>query len=82
MINKDDKITVLAAYTAMFKFLDREYELAKSDDIGGLLGDMSLLESSSTADAGAWEDWLEAVGQALSNDCDIGLRILPKDDNQ
>ena len=78
MISKDDKITVLAAYTAMFKFLDREYELTKSDDIGALLGGMSLLENGSTADAGAWEDWLEAVGQALGNDCDIRLRILPK----
>jgi hypothetical protein len=76
MINENDKITVKTAYIAMYKFLENEYHLTKSDDIGGLLGGMSLLENGSTADPAAWGDWLNAIEKASSNDYDIRLNII------
>ena len=77
MINENDKITVKAAYVAMYKFLENEYELTNSNDIGGLLGGMSLLENGRTADPAIWVDWLNAIENASRNDCDINLHIIP-----
>lgn len=76
MIDENDKISVKAAYIAMYKFLENEYGLTNSDDIGGLLGGMSLLENGTTADPAAWGDWLRAIEQASDKDCDISLKIL------
>ncbi|AHG19797.1 hypothetical protein Z042_09310 [Chania multitudinisentens RB-25] len=61
-------LTVEQAYKAMFYFLEHQYELTKSDEIGGLLGfmDWTLWSDSSTpADPAMWEDWLVAVKRAL-----------------
>jgi hypothetical protein len=78
MINENDKITVKAAYAAMYKFLEHEYELTNSNDIAGLLGGMSLLENGNTADPAIWVDWLNAIAKASCNDCDISLQIIPE----
>ncbi len=53
------------AYAAMFIFLDRVYEQTSSDDIGGLLGSMSMLADGSTADPAVEGDWARAVSEAL-----------------
>jgi hypothetical protein len=37
----------------------------KSDELGGLLGGMSILEDGSTADPAIVNDWREAVEYAL-----------------
>ncbi|KER00948.1 hypothetical protein LGZ99_23995 [Photorhabdus temperata] len=61
-------ITIEQAYKAMFYFLEHEYELTKSDDIGCLLGSMDWTiwdDSSSPADPAMWEDWLIAVKRTL-----------------
>ena len=47
-------------------FLERFYENTHSDDVGALLGDMSVLGDGGTADPAAWEDWMDAVRQALA----------------
>jgi hypothetical protein len=75
MITENDKISVKTAYAAMYKFLESEYEMTKSDDIGGLLGGMSLLEDGSAADSAAWSDWLNAIEKASRDDCDMKLYI-------
>lgn len=62
----------------MYDFLEKEFELTKSDDIAILLGGMSLLENGCSADAAAWIDWLDSVKKAQNNECDIAFRILPK----
>ncbi|HYP75756.1 MAG TPA: hypothetical protein VER12_07375 [Polyangiaceae bacterium] len=49
------------AYAAMFAFLEAVYERTKSDDLGALLGGMSLLEDGATADPSAWTEWKAAV---------------------
>ncbi len=75
MINEDDQITVKTAYAAMYKFLENEYELTNSGDIGGLLGGMSLLEDGHTADPAVWGEWLRAIEKASEKDLDIKLHI-------
>lgn len=67
----DARLTYLQALKVMMKFLDDYYEETLSDDIGSLLGDISLLEDNSTADSAAWSDWIKAINQLLKNDVNI-----------
>ena len=53
------------AYAAMFYYLEQYYNRGKSDEIGWMLGDMSLLEDGSTADSAVEQEWQEAVDYAL-----------------
>lgn len=61
-------LTVEQAYRAMFYFLEREYELTKADELGGMLSSLSweIWERGGPADPSAWQDWLDAVRKALS----------------
>jgi len=54
-------ITEEQAYAAMYHFLDQYYQQTKSDDVGALLGSMSLLngEPVDSAISGDWEDAIE-----------------------
>ncbi|PNK61344.1 hypothetical protein [Psychrobacter sp. FDAARGOS_221] len=52
------------AYKAMFVFLESYYDRSKSDDIGGLLGSMSLVEGK-PIDQALWDDWYEAIDTSL-----------------
>lgn len=56
------------AYQAMFLFLERYYEATGADDIGVLLGSMSLLEDGQPADPAMWADWCKAVEAQLAKD--------------
>jgi len=47
--------------------------MTKSDDIGSLLGSMSLLEDGRTADPAIESDWLKAVEKALEGEVNAGL---------
>ncbi len=53
------------AYAAMFRFLEEYWKRGKSDDIGGLLSSMSMLQDGSTADPAIANDWRQAVDFAL-----------------
>jgi hypothetical protein len=67
----EPRLTIEQAYRAMFCFLEREYELTKSDELGGMLGSLSWLiweGGQGPADPGAWQDWQEAVNKALSRE--------------
>lgn len=55
------KLKPLEAYIAAILFLDHIYKQTKFDDLGSLLGDMSLLEDNLPVDFAIWEDWLEAI---------------------
>jgi hypothetical protein len=57
------ELSVYDAYRAMLLFLEREYGLTHSDDLGGLLGSLQILDDGKPADPAAWSDWLEAVRQ-------------------
>ena len=54
------------AYLAMFEFLRRHYDRGPTDEIGGLLGSLSLMADGSTADPALWPDWEAAVTSVLA----------------
>ncbi|MBD0344400.1 MAG: hypothetical protein ICV63_06110 [Coleofasciculus sp. Co-bin14] len=60
-----EKLTERKAFEAMVLFLEGFYERTQSDDVGGLLSDLMMLEDGTTADPAAWEDWIECVQKAL-----------------
>lgn len=63
------------AYAAMFAFLENRYRLTASDDIGALLGSMSLLPSGRTADPAIWLDWLDAIKRAESGGVGVEMKL-------
>jgi hypothetical protein len=57
-----EKIDERTAYLAMFEFLRQRYKrTGEPDEIGILLGELSLLEDGGSADPAAMQDWREAV---------------------
>ncbi len=69
MIEPNQEITVMQAYKAMLAFLEREYNLTHSDELGGLLGGYQLTsDSGATMDPAAWPDWVSAINQVLEGD--------------
>lgn len=60
------KLTKKQAYAAMFFYLENLYELTNSDDLGGFLGGMTILEDGTPADPACWSDWQKAVQKALN----------------
>jgi len=62
----EPRLSSRQAYLAMFEFLRRHYERGPTDEIGGLLGSLSLLPDGGTADPAAWPDWEEAVASVLA----------------
>ena len=69
----DIQLTELEAYTAMHVFLEKFYNTTQSDDVGGLLGSMSLLEDHSTADPAIWKEWIECINLVKSGEANIRL---------
>lgn len=69
------QLSVQEAYAAMFAFLENRYRLTKSDELGALLGRMSLLPNGSTADPAIWEDWLNTIEQAGSNNVRLDMEL-------
>ena len=63
-----EKITIEQAYKAMFKYLENLYFISKSNDLGGFLGSMMLLDDGKPADPAVWQDWLKAVKESVSED--------------
>ncbi|MEO2088715.1 MAG: hypothetical protein ABGY75_04340 [Gemmataceae bacterium] len=49
----------------MFEFLRQHYERGPTDEVGGLLGNLSLLPDGQPADAAYADDWAEAVEAVL-----------------
>jgi hypothetical protein len=70
-------LTEQQAYLAMFRFLESIYATTQSDDIGGLLGSMSLLADGGPADSAFRSDWAAAVRAALDGEVDAGMRSGP-----
>jgi hypothetical protein len=66
------------AYAAMYHFLDQYYQGTQSDDVGALLGAMSLLDGE-PADSAIASDWEDAVEFALSGGKAGDLVLTPPD---
>lgn len=71
-------MTAEQAYAAMYHFLDQYYQGTKSDDVGALLGAMSLLDGE-PADSAIAGDWEDAVEFALSGGKAGDLILTPPD---
>ncbi len=71
----DEQISVRQAYTAMYAFLEELYSKYEFDQLGSVLGGLSLLADGSPVDQAAWSDWLRAVERAKGNQVDMGLHI-------
>ncbi|NRT79461.1 hypothetical protein [Clostridium beijerinckii] len=66
-MKKDNiNLTIQEAYKSMVNFLEKYYQRTNSDDIGGLLGDIMLIDEGITADPASWDDWLESVERIKS----------------
>ncbi len=61
---KYDAVTVQIAFVAMIKFLEHQYQLTKSDDLGALLGGLRLLRDGGPMDPAFKDDWLHAIEDA------------------
>jgi hypothetical protein len=61
------------AYLAMFAFLEEEFRLCPSDEIGSLLGSMSLLPDGSPADPAVVKQWQKAIEAACSGQVSAAL---------
>ena len=64
------------AYAAMYHFLDQYFQQTKSDDVGALLGGMSLLDGE-PVDAAVAGDWEDAVEFALAGGKAGNLVLTP-----
>ncbi|MBX3450256.1 MAG: hypothetical protein KF777_11885 [Planctomycetaceae bacterium] len=69
------EISVKEAYLAMYSFLDELYSKYGYEQLGGLLGGMSLLPDGSTADEAIWHDWLRCIEKAKAGQIDAELRL-------
>ncbi len=63
------------AYLAMFAFLEHWYGMTQSDDIGALLGSMSLNPDGNTFDPALSHDWRAAVVKAKSGEVDARVKL-------
>jgi hypothetical protein len=68
-------LTKKEAFLAMYSFLEHEYEVSKSNDIGGLLGSMSLLQDGGTADPAVMQDWENAIKKVKARKVNAFLEI-------
>jgi hypothetical protein len=73
-----ETLTIRQAFDAMVHFLERQYALDKSDEIGTLLSSLSLQiwADDTTADPAAWDDWMESVQKVLMPDTPENRRLL------
>ena len=68
-------MTKKEAYVAMYAYLVRVYERTQSDDLGGLLGDMSMTSDQETADPAVWFEWYECVDKAKRGEIETQLSL-------
>jgi len=68
-------LTPKQAYLAMYSFLDAHYQRTNADDVGALLGSMSLLPDGVPVDPAIAEDWRAAVQAAVTGAVDANLRL-------
>jgi hypothetical protein len=68
----DRVLTARQAYLVMFEFLRRHYERGPTDEIGGLLGSLSLLPDGKPADLAAEADFAEALAAVLDGEAQPG----------
>ena len=69
------QLTSQQAFLAMFSFLEAHYQRSKADDVGALLGSMSLLQDGQPADPAVASDWQVAVQAAISGSVKVSMKL-------
>ena len=64
-MNAATQLSVRTAYLAMFEFLSRYWDRGHAEEIGALLGALSLLPDGHSADAALYQDFEESVKEVL-----------------
>jgi len=72
-----NKLSPDQAYLAMFAFLDAYYRSTHADDVGALLGSLSLMPDGKPADPAVRGEWTQAVEQALKGQVDAAIGMRP-----
>jgi hypothetical protein len=70
-----NQLTPKQAYLAMFAFLEAHYQRSKADDVGALLGSMSLLPDGTPTDAAIERDWAVAVQSSLAGAVNANMEL-------
>lgn len=68
------------AYRSMYYYLQNYYQLTGSDEIGGMLGYMAILEDGSPADPAVREDWAKAVARARQDTESVKFKLTRSQD--
>lgn len=68
------------AYLAMFAFLEKNYGRGPSDEVGALLGALSLLPDGTPADPAMAADWVAACNAAREGRVDAAMRLRSQPD--
>ncbi|MGP0175242.1 hypothetical protein ACSVIJ_25665 [Pseudomonas sp. NCHU5208] len=71
----ETKITTKQACLVMIAFLENYYSLTNADEIGALLGGLSLLPDGSSADPASKSDWDNAIQKVLSGKMNAQLQL-------
>ncbi|RKG88805.1 hypothetical protein [Corallococcus terminator] len=71
----EETLTIKEAYAAMYEYMSMLYQQTGSDDLGGFLGSMSLLDNGEPVDPAAWADWLHAVQKARKGQVSMSLGL-------
>jgi hypothetical protein len=70
-----NQLTSQQAFLAMYSFLDAHYQRSKADDVGALLGSMSLLRDGRPADPAIESDWNAAVQAAVTGSVSAAMGL-------
>jgi hypothetical protein len=70
-----NQLSMQQAFLAMYSFLDAHYQRSKADDVGALLGSLSLLKDGRPADPAVESDWASAVQAAVSGRVEATMRL-------
>jgi hypothetical protein len=69
------QLTEQQAYLAMYSFLEQQYQLGAGNELGALLGNLSLLPDGSSADPACKQDWASAVDAAIGGRVNANLTL-------
>ena len=75
----DSQVSPEQAFLAMFSFLEDYYNRTGSDDVGSLLGSMSLMDNGKPMDIAMWHEWLECISKSQSGHIDANMQITDKE---
>jgi len=68
------QLSVRTAYLSMFEFLHRYYERGQSDEIGTLLGAMSLLADGGSVDPAMFNEFGDSVREVMRDEAQGGYQ--------